>query len=435
MNYYDTLNINPSAEPAEIKRAYYAAVKKHSPDKDPEIFKEVRSAYVHLSNPAKRKEYDKLLQNDLGGQIMRELLENRVLLENHRYKEVTLRLTEQKKPKYDNPQLNVMLARAYLGMGKTGLAETLSKEVLKKEPDNADAIVVLTTACNKRGHVNKVHEYFLQWIDENPNHPVVWERYLAHVNANFTWALTNEIDRAFNLNKGNLKEASLLYLIGCNNAMKNNQPVRALEFLEEYVKCLEDGCELCVQDFEAAVTNLSDLIHERSLRACIASAIPILRQYMYRFNMDEEPLALLETYAEWVLLSKDERIHEVFRDLTEHMIENDGCNTCKQQLDSMELYVIHNLDETRPSVKAIKDSYPKLYELHARFFNDVLDERKEETLMSRGARTSRKLAKSGAFDNISFKPFEKPFVRETQKIGRNAPCPCGSGKKYKRCCG
>jgi hypothetical protein len=20
------------------------------------------------------------------------------------------------------------------------------------------------------------------------------------------------------------------------------------------------------------------------------------------------------------------------------------------------------------------------------------------------------------------------------KIGRNAPCPCGSGKKYKRCC-
>ncbi|HIC86576.1 MAG TPA: hypothetical protein EYP06_09830, partial [Desulfobacterales bacterium] len=21
------------------------------------------------------------------------------------------------------------------------------------------------------------------------------------------------------------------------------------------------------------------------------------------------------------------------------------------------------------------------------------------------------------------------------KVGRNAPCPCGSGKKYKKCCG
>lgn len=27
------------------------------------------------------------------------------------------------------------------------------------------------------------------------------------------------------------------------------------------------------------------------------------------------------------------------------------------------------------------------------------------------------------------------FVRETPKVGRNAPCPCGSGKKYKKCCG
>ncbi|RKY38657.1 MAG: preprotein translocase subunit SecA, partial [Candidatus Omnitrophota bacterium] len=28
-----------------------------------------------------------------------------------------------------------------------------------------------------------------------------------------------------------------------------------------------------------------------------------------------------------------------------------------------------------------------------------------------------------------------PYRREGRKIGRNEPCPCGSGKKYKRCCG
>ena len=26
-------------------------------------------------------------------------------------------------------------------------------------------------------------------------------------------------------------------------------------------------------------------------------------------------------------------------------------------------------------------------------------------------------------------------IRRKEKIGRNAPCPCGSGKKYKNCCG
>ena len=29
----------------------------------------------------------------------------------------------------------------------------------------------------------------------------------------------------------------------------------------------------------------------------------------------------------------------------------------------------------------------------------------------------------------------QPFVRSTQKVGRNDPCPCGSGKKYKHCHG
>ncbi|OQX88703.1 hypothetical protein B6D60_01480 [candidate division KSB1 bacterium 4484_87] len=27
------------------------------------------------------------------------------------------------------------------------------------------------------------------------------------------------------------------------------------------------------------------------------------------------------------------------------------------------------------------------------------------------------------------------YHRETPKVGRNDPCPCGSGKKYKKCCG
>ena len=30
---------------------------------------------------------------------------------------------------------------------------------------------------------------------------------------------------------------------------------------------------------------------------------------------------------------------------------------------------------------------------------------------------------------------KKPTTREEDKVGRNDPCPCGSGKKYKKCCG
>ena len=32
-------------------------------------------------------------------------------------------------------------------------------------------------------------------------------------------------------------------------------------------------------------------------------------------------------------------------------------------------------------------------------------------------------------------PAPQTITRETPKVGRNDPCPCGSGRKYKKCCG
>jgi preprotein translocase subunit SecA len=32
-------------------------------------------------------------------------------------------------------------------------------------------------------------------------------------------------------------------------------------------------------------------------------------------------------------------------------------------------------------------------------------------------------------------PEKRTPVRKAEKVGRNDPCPCGSGKKYKKCCG
>jgi len=37
------------------------------------------------------------------------------------------------------------------------------------------------------------------------------------------------------------------------------------------------------------------------------------------------------------------------------------------------------------------------------------------------------------YDDFSM-PVQQPIVKET-KIYPNDPCPCGSGKKYKKCCG
>ena len=45
-------------------------------------------------------------------------------------------------------------------------------------------------------------------------------------------------------------------------------------------------------------------------------------------------------------------------------------------------------------------------------------------------------AKNDTQKVIDYERFRKTrqVIREYEKIGRNDPCPCGSGKKYKNCC-
>ena len=49
----------------------------------------------------------------------------------------------------------------------------------------------------------------------------------------------------------------------------------------------------------------------------------------------------------------------------------------------------------------------------------IEEKRRQDYVLSRGEDT----------------PAAATFKRETAKVGRNDPCPCGSGKKYKKCCG
>jgi curved DNA-binding protein CbpA len=58
---YETLAIAREATGDEIKRAYFALVRAHPPEREPELFKRVRAAYERLRDPEKRAETDMLL--------------------------------------------------------------------------------------------------------------------------------------------------------------------------------------------------------------------------------------------------------------------------------------------------------------------------------------------------------------------------------------
>ena len=40
----------------------------------------------------------------------------------------------------------------------------------------------------------------------------------------------------------------------------------------------------------------------------------------------------------------------------------------------------------------------------------------------------------GHLREMTIPPTEKQMKRNPPRVGRNEPCPCGSGKKFKKCC-
>jgi preprotein translocase subunit SecA len=67
------------------------------------------------------------------------------------------------------------------------------------------------------------------------------------------------------------------------------------------------------------------------------------------------------------------------------------------------------------------------------FMVEIARESAAQELEARPARSQRVILSHGP-DNLAAAP-AAPVKREGEKVGRNDPCPCGSGKKYKRCHG
>ena len=104
--------------------------------------------------------------------------------------------------------------------------------------------------------------------------------------------------------------------------------------------------------------------------------------------------------------------------------------------DSDCLYLTHAYGQRDPLVAYRAEGQQMFKDLLARMQHDVVHALfrvtvNQQPANGRGRQTATKASPMAAVAGGR----RDAVTTGAGKIGRNAPCPCGSGKKYKRCCG
>lgn len=199
---------------------------------------------------------------------------------------------------------------------------------------------------------------------------------------------------------------------------------------------------------------------EKSLATEFALPIPVSKW------LEEDKSLYEETLRERIKQAVDEAYQEKAKQVGDDMMRKFEKSIMLQILDHQWKDHLATMDHLRQGIhlrgyaqKNPKQEYKReSFELFKQLLNDIKHEtirylshvqfvKEDEVKRMEEAARAQAESQSLQFEhentsalteneqNDASEEQAKPFVREGEKVGRNDPCPCGSGKKYKQCHG
>jgi curved DNA-binding protein CbpA len=437
VNYYELLNIERGANTAEIKRAYFSAVKLHSPDSDPDGFKAIRIAYETLYDPKKRAEYDAYFVTS--GDTQNDLLAARSMIREHKYKQASEFLSELCGKYPDSADVKRLLAEVLWKLKKSGTADKLCGEVLEKNPSNCDTLLLRAKIAHSMRHVDKADTYFDDAVNAAPLNPKTWVEYLRYSMRDAPWQVAKVFYRAMEQDINMFRDDYIFYLVGARETTLFSEENK-LQYYNKFAEFFVNDKNMDEDTYSQVMDLMPGFMEKDELFPFIEKIVPTLEKSRYNSDEDKEKFKYIHMTISIHKLDSDKRIHDVLADLTRFFLLKD--NDINERL-SMECYIVFNLPALRPSIMILKNEYPEYFKLNQIFYLNALNEKKTNFLLDKYAGISKKLihgTKNKPVSEVFFDDYDNteeitPFRRESPKVGRNDPCPCGSGKKYKKCCG
>lgn len=461
-NYYEILGVPVGAEKKEIKKAYFKLVRTHSPEKDPEKFQQIRNAYENLMS-------DKMVSVQVPSHIPDNKLAKNMLnqieacMRAHDY-EYAARTAEEAIRFFGEEETFLYyhgIASAYIG--KTGNAIKSLEKLTAQYPDKMLYFRELAVTYMDRGFGKKAFATFEQAFEMGCRDDEFLRLFSLCCNerkqnargTEVLFELVRKEDRNLRESMADMLEA----FTGLIMLNQNSEEKVLLEILTEFQK-FEDKAAVYLDEYKDTVIEVAAvmvMLCSQQSETLQKEAENVLDKLKSRFpeKMIDSLINAVRLDAAKLKLNKDERLSELMRRGYEAFLdapilyEDDKQIAQFMRLD-VELCMIEAWPSIREEINIIKQEYPEYYDKIRDFINrlekgvnlNILKDRllkdynRLEKYISGGTYYEKYPEKRSGAEEPKWDSLEEgTFVRQGAKVGRNDPCPCGSGKKYKHCCG
>jgi tetratricopeptide (TPR) repeat protein len=437
-NHYETLGIAKTATNEEIKRAYYGLVRQYAPDRSPEEFKKINAAYEVLSDSNRRAEYD--LIGELPDSVVAMLrdAEQQLRIGNDNkgfgiYRKILIR----------HPRLDTVRERyaTHLELcNKEKNAAKVWKHLCKRHPNNAVYARKLGGCYQRVGKQKEAYTEIQRALALDEKSIEAWillSTWSMQRKQGPDWfdtirTIVEEAIRVVeSVKTDEWKKIQLYYFAFVFTDPKNHDT--SVEYLHEINRLIRENSRHGQTEGEMAFkTILKDIPIEGLGRVYpelkeMAGLLP--QSATEEFSDDMDKIKLRYDIRGLPKRGFSKMFRELFEVLTTDFPEESDA----VDIAAVEYVLLRERLTYNPQIKRLKAEFPDLYALHETFFDEALQTDNPESM--RRQRT-KLLDDRRVFDTEDLLDIENaPIHRDQPKVGRNDPCPCGSGKKYKKCCG
>lgn len=458
-DFYEVLGLEKQATKEEIKGAYFKAARKFPVDRYETEFMDIRYAYEILSNDNTRKEYDSV------SCFSKEVKENydkaRTLIEEGDLSSAIKVLEEIQKDNETLLLIRALLAESYLKNNNSGKAIKIFEELTKEETENAAFLGYLANSYQVRGWQKKAIKAYEEALKLDSDNISLWiglsDAYVKDENYE---GAKKVLEKALAVEK----EVSFIFTL----------------YFRLIVVEISFGTSSLMNDHIASLVEFAQ--NNEEVKADIAWILCDMARYFMQLGGSEEAEKL--NNAAIVLLPQDENVLDTkkeidnfnkYADLFGKLSDDEEI---KQEIgvlvglevlpdsvldldedgkDAMAYYneyqILSQYDEYKASIQRFRKVYPEFYDLIRDFLDKAANDGERRKMLKGYEKHSDRFfelinGSPDLFKGEENNPAEGQsvednfdednvvtFVREEPKIGRNDPCTCGSGKKYKKCCG